>query len=88
MLNYFPIRTVSNKQLGAAGGNTLLGTVNVGTGAATAVLKLYDGVDATGTLVSSIDASAKGSYAFFVRCPKGLFVDLSGGTADCTIGYA
>lgn len=88
MFVYRPIRTVSNFAVGGPGSAVTLGTVNVDTAAASAVLKIYDGTSASGTLVASIDASAKGSYTYLTRLPNGMFVDLSGGTADCTIGYA
>jgi hypothetical protein len=86
MINYSVIKTVTTKVV-APGGPAALWTVNVNTGAAGAILKIYDGTSSAGTLVATIDASTKSSQCFGVRCPNGIFADLSVGTADCTIGY-
>lgn len=69
-----------------ANSTTVLVSVTVNTAASSAVLKLYDGQDNTGTLVAQIDASAQGNYWFGgVRLHAGLYYDLSGGNADITI---
>ena len=86
ILTYRTIRTVSSAQLASANGDAELWTVNVNTSAASAVLKIYDGTSTSGTLVAQIDASNQGSYCYGVRCKNGIFADLSGGNADCTIG--
>ena len=86
-LTYATINTVSNKQIAPAGGDAQLWTVNINTAAAGAILKLYDGTSTSGTLVATIDASKNGSYCYGVVCKGGIFIDLSIGTADCTIGY-
>lgn len=69
--------------------HTNLVCVTVNTGAASAILKLYDGQDSTsGTLVAQIDASVGGAYWFGgARLSKGLYFDLSGGNADITIVF-
>ncbi len=63
-------------------------TVNVNTGATSAVLTIYNSATASGTPVAIIDASAPISRCYGVYCPDGIFVDLSGGNADVTVGYA
>lgn len=88
MFHYAVIRTVSTLVVAQADGAAILWTVNVNTGAAGAILKIYDGTSSSGTLIATIDASTKSSHAFGVMCNKGIFVDLSVGTADCTIGFA
>jgi hypothetical protein len=86
-LRYVRIASVSSATVAPSGGGAEVWTVNVNTGAASAILKIYDGTSASGTLVATIDASSKSSHCFGVLCPNGIFWDLSGGTADCTIGY-
>lgn len=82
---YKHISAVSNGQLSPAG-HTNLVSVSVNTGASGAILKIYDGVSAAGTLVAQIDASVVGSYWFGgTRLANGLFFDLSVGNADVTI---
>lgn len=82
------IKTVSTKLITPSGTKICtLGSVNVNTGAPAAVLKIYDGQDATGTLYATIDASTKSSQFFGVQFANGIFLDLSGGAADCTIGW-
>lgn len=88
MANYYHTAATATKKLADAGTSVTLVAINVNTGAASAVLTVYDGVDATGTVVATIDASAKGSYWFGgVRLPAGLCVVLSGGTADVTVTF-
>lgn len=88
MANYYHTATTATKVLAGAGTSVTLIAVNVGTGAVSGVLTIYDGQDATGTVVATIDASAKGSYWFGgVRLPAGLYVALSGGNADVTVTF-
>lgn len=88
MLRYATIKTVTTRQVSGTGGGAVLWTVNVNTGAAGAVLKIYDGVNVNGILVATIDASTKSSHSYGVMCNEGIFLDLSIGAADCTVGYA
>lgn len=62
--------------------------MNVNTGATSAVVTIYNAESASGTPVAVIDASAPISRCYAIYCPGGIFVDLSGGNADVTIGYA
>lgn len=68
-------------------GGAELGTVNINTGAASAVLTLYNGTSGSGTVVAVVDASTKSSHAFVVLCENGIYYDLAGGNADVTIGF-
>lgn len=72
--------------LGGTGSHGMLYTVNVGTGAASAVLTIKHG-SSSGTTVAVIDASAKGSYTFNIKLSNGVYASLAGGNADCTIAY-
>lgn len=69
-----------------ADGEATLWTVNINTGATSAILKLYDGVAATGTPIT-IDATTKSSHAYGFAMRNGIYYDLSGGNADVTVGY-
>lgn len=88
MLRYKRIATTSTGIIASANSNTELWSVNINTGATSAVFKLYDGTSASGTLIATIDASTKSSHAYGVLCNGGIFFDLSGGNADITVGYA
>lgn len=69
--------------------NTLLFDINVGTGAASAVITIYNGTSTSGAVIGIIDASARGTYNYGgIRCPAGLFVKLTGGNADATLTYS
>lgn len=82
------VTAVNTGQLALQGG-TIFWNVNINTGAAGAVLKIYDGVDAaTGTLLATIDCGTVGSLWYGIYCPKGLFYAMSVANADVTIGYA
>lgn len=86
--NYLHRATVGDGVAGATATHAELVSVNVNTGAASAVLTVYDGTSTTGTTVAVIDASAKGSYWFgYARLHNGLYYTLIGGTADITISY-
>lgn len=70
----------------------VLWTVNVNTGAASAVLTVYDGPtvanpSTTGSVVAMIDASSKSSQVFGVQVTNGLYLVMTGGNADVTVGY-
>lgn len=74
--------------LGPIGGRnswTHLGTINVCTAAASAVFTVFDGQNASGTVVATIDASALGRYEFNAVCRDGVFCVLSGGGAKVTV---
>lgn len=69
------------------GAGTLIG-VTVNTPAASAVLKIYDGIDNTGTLLATISCSAANEPAtlwYGIGCKVGVFAVLSGGNADVTV---
>jgi hypothetical protein len=80
------IASVSNKVV--TSGSAVLWTVNVNTGIASGVLKIYNGTSLSGTLIAVIDATSKSSHCYGILCNQGIFIDLSGGAADCTVGYA
>lgn len=72
--------------LGGAGTGANLHRVNINTGAASAVVTVYDGQSASGVKKATIDASAKGFYDFAGAWFKnGIFCVLSGGNADVTV---
>lgn len=63
-------------------------TVNVNTGAAGAVLKLYKALTANAPdLFATIDCSSPASFGYGIHCPSGITAVLSGGNADITLGY-
>jgi hypothetical protein len=68
-------------------GSSILGTVNVNTGGASAVLTIYDGTSASGIVKAVIDASTKSSHGYLILCSNGIYIALSGNDADVTIGY-
>jgi hypothetical protein len=80
------ISSITNKIV--TSGSAVLWTVNVNTGAASGVLKIYNGTSLGGTLIAVIDATSKSSHCYGILCPSGIFIDLTGGAADCTVGYA
>jgi hypothetical protein len=71
-------------------GNGFLHAVTINTKGATAnTLALYDGVDATGVLIGTIDTTAAiGTLHYDVSVGVGLYVALANGTAaDVTVSY-
>lgn len=84
MFQFKRVSTVTSLKVSGPG---MLGTVNVNTGATSAVLTIYDAESASGSPVAVIDASAPISRGYFIYCHNGIFVDLSGGNADVTIGH-
>lgn len=70
-----------------SGADTVLWTVNINTGASSAVLTLRNGT-VGGSIIAVIDATTKSSHAFGTLHKTGIYYDLSGGNADVTIGYA
>ncbi len=72
---------------GGLGSWTYLKRIVIGTGAASAVATVYDGQTTSGTVLATIDASAKGFYDFDCVCKDGVLVVLSGGNADTTVIY-
>ena len=82
------ISTVTTDTIGGVGSGVKLVAVNVTTGTATAVITLRH-KDASGTIISVIDASAKGSYWYGgVNCPDGIHIAQTVAAADATISYA
>lgn len=87
-LTYTHLSAQGNASVALADGGARLFTVNVNTGATSAVLTIYNGTDANGDVVAVIDASAAGSFFYGVKCNDGIYAALSGGDADVTIGNA
>ena len=85
---YATITAAGDKKIAAAGGMPALWTVNVNTAAASAVLTIYDGTSTTGSKVATVDASQIASKGYGISCPNGIYINMSGGNADVTIGYA
>jgi hypothetical protein len=68
------------------GKGALLYSVIVGTAAASAVITIYNGTSSSGQVLGVIDASAVGNYNYWdMRCPNGLFVLQTGGSALVTV---
>jgi len=82
---YYIAATGNLGPVGGANSWTHLGYINVGTSAASAVLTVYDGQSASGTVVATIDCSALGRYEFDAVCKNGVFCVLSGGNAKVTV---
>lgn len=70
-----------------ANGPTTLGVVNVNTGAAGAILKLYDAANAATTIIATIDASAACTRVYACYLKNGLTAVTSVGNADITLTY-
>lgn len=73
-----------------SGGATDLIAIVVNTAAASAVVTVFNGANATNVTssldkVATIDASATGNFFYGSVCRNGLTVTLSGGNADVTI---
>ena len=76
------------------GGSTNLGPCRVtyiqAAGVASSVVKLYDGTDATGTLVFEGNCGTEGIDIYVpgsgIRCRTGIYLDLTN-TTSVTIGY-
>lgn len=73
--------------LAVATGVCTLWTVNINTGATSAVLTIYDNTAGSGTKLATIDASSKSSHVYGVGAATGIYAVLSGGNADVTIGW-
>jgi len=58
-----------------------------GLGAASGVVKVYDGTDATGTQILQLTATAAIHVELDAVCKTGCFVDVSGGAAIVTVTY-
>ena len=86
-MRYRAIASVGTGLIAEEDGGATLWTVNVNTGAPSAILKIYDGESAAGTLIAEIDASSKSSVAYGCLCDDGIYWQLSGGNAQVTIGY-
>jgi len=86
-LRYSAITATGNLAVAGVNGDAELWSVNINTGAASAVLKIYNNTSAVAAdLIATIDASSPGSLWYGIYCPKGIFAVLSGGNADVTIG--
>jgi len=77
-------------------GNTLVKTgagsatwMSVNTGGVTSTAKLYDGTDATGTLLGTFSTTAQNGIPINLPFSTGLFVVTAGGgaAADITLSY-
>jgi hypothetical protein len=78
-----------------AAANTLVktgaGTLDaliIGTGGAGSSAIIYDGTDATGTVIGTVSTAAAGYLPFNIIFHTGLFIATSGGTAaNITVAY-
>jgi len=63
-----------------------LWSIVVGTGTATSVVTVYDGVDTNGAVRALINAATAGSYDFFgARFSKGLYVKMTTAAAKVSV---
>lgn len=86
MLRHASISATGTLSVATGGGQ--LWSINVNTGAPSAVLRIYDEVSAVAAaLIATIDCSAANSWWYGCLMPKGITAVLSGGNADVTIGY-
>ena len=74
--------------LNVAKGPATLESVIVNTGAASAVLTIYDNTAGSGTKIATVDATSKSFAHYGCRTKTGITAVLSGGNADVTIVYA
>lgn len=82
------LSTIAGSAAGTAGtAKVRLFDVVVGTGAASAVVTIYEGSSASGTVVAVIDASASRDHHFGGLPLNGLYVDQTGGAAKVTVTY-
>ncbi len=87
MLQYLHLTASGQtKNTGGAGSAAELWTVNVNTGASSAVVTIYDGPAASNVVVAVIDCSVIRSLCYGVRCGNGVYAVASGGNADVTVG--
>lgn len=82
---YTPTHLSATGTVFAAPGPGMLGTVNVNTGASSAVVTIYNNTSAAGVVVATIDASAACTRVYACRLSKGITWVLSGGNADVTV---
>src|ERR1700727_451167 len=88
-----PVQNYNQGKNMIATGNLLLKSgagsfvgVTINTHIAAGVLKVYDGIDATGTLLCTIDLSGgTASLQYGIGCAVGVFAVMSGASADVTI---
>lgn len=78
---------VSGIGTGSRVGPGVVTNVVVGVGAASGVVKVYDGTDATGTQILQLTATAAIHVELDAVCKTGCFVDVSGGAAIVTVTY-
>lgn len=85
---YLNITTNTTGTIGGVGSDLALRTVIVGTAGATNSLVLRQG-SASGTIIATLDTNTVRQFDFWgLRCPGGLFYNVSGGTpANITIVY-
>ena len=83
---YHPI-FVSGIGTGSRTGPGVVHSVAIGVGAASGVVKVYDGTDANGTQIAQFTATAGICHILDAVCKTGCFVDVSGGAATVTVTY-
>lgn len=64
-----------------------LGTVSINTGAASAVVTVYDSLSAAGTKVGTFQGVTAGVYRLDCLCRIGIFLVVAAGAADVTVTY-
>ncbi|MFM0500348.1 hypothetical protein [Paraburkholderia caffeinilytica] len=64
-----------------------LRAVSIGVPATAAQVKLFDGVDDTGTLIATVDAGEGRDIDFSAQFNVGLYVQVTGGNPNLTITF-
>ena len=77
----------ANQTVTTNGQGATLGSINVGTQLATAVVTVYHGTSTSDPVVATIDASVANTFNFDLYLPKGLFVKLTAANAKVTVSY-
>lgn len=78
----------STTQQGGKGSGAWLGKIIVGQAAASSVVTVYEGQDATGIIRATIDASAIRDLHIEAVFLNGFFITVTGGAAKVTVTFA
>ena len=84
------VGTAGTFLVGSATEGACLKAIVVNKFTASGVCTVYDGQDATGTVIATIDCStiaAQGTYEYDCYLPTGLYVAVTGGAAEVTVIY-
>lgn len=81
-----PVHLASINDTATFGKNAQLWGITINTGAASAVVTVYNGTATTDPVVATVVGTAAFTANYWgARFPNGLFVKLTGGAADVTV---